>query len=412
MADAITDFAGLEEPVENQEEQVENPEIEGEQPESAEVEPSESTEPEQPTGPKNIRQAIRAASEAAPDQAQTLKELGNSYFREQAYKQHFETPEAAGNAKQLIESVGGLDGIAQLQERDTMYTTQDEFLRDGNPEILDDFFSDFPEGAAALAPHYLERLAKSNPEAFTSTVAPYAIGILENAGFGGYLQAIANEPDAERQKTMVNQLGQWYAQQQQGVKQMQTTAQPRQNPRLDQERQSLAEEREQMFNDSVTTRVNSSVMPEIQKTVDQTARQYGLNDAQKAKFTAALQNRLVSEMNGDETYKKQVELRKRANGRTADSVASYISGEFNRRLKDAAFKEAQETWGAPKRAAQSQKTGIPKAGGPKTATNGGPLFVSQRPPDSAIDTSRPNADLLLIQGRAYLKDGRFVTWRK
>ena len=43
-------------------------------------------------GPANIRNSIKAASEALPEQAQAFKDLGNAYFREQAYKQHFATP--------------------------------------------------------------------------------------------------------------------------------------------------------------------------------------------------------------------------------------------------------------------------------------------------------------------------------
>ena len=56
-------------------------------------------------------------------------------------------------------------------------------------------------------------------------------------------------------------------------------------------------------------------------------------------------------------------------------------------------------------------TGQPRAGQPQTAPGGGPLRVSARPTDSQLDLNRPGADLLLIQGRGYLKDGRLVSWR-
>jgi hypothetical protein len=364
-------------------------------------------------GPQNIRNSIKAAAEALPDQAQAFKELGNAYFREQAYKQVFPTVQEATTAKQLIESVGGLDGIAQLQERDQMYTVQDDMLRDGNPEILDDFFKDFPEGAAALAPHYLEKLAAANPEAFSNAVVPYVIGMLENAGIGSHLAAILQEQDPVRAKGMVEQLARWYQQQVSGAQQMKTAApkNPAQN-KLKEEQTKIEQERENLFMEGVRTKINSSVAPELQKTIDQYVKQYRLNDTQKTHFQNIVQQRIINELNNDATYKKQVDLRKASRSRTHDSVASYISGEFNRRLKDSAFTVAKELYGAPKSGGQQQTTGVAKAGQPKTTPTGGPLLVSQRPPDSQLDLSRPGADLLLIKGQAYTKDGRFITWRK
>ncbi|HZU11107.1 MAG TPA: hypothetical protein VFA02_14470 [Pseudacidobacterium sp.] len=363
-------------------------------------------------GPQNIRNSIKAAAEALPDHAQAFKELGNSYFREQAYKQVFPTVQEATTAKNLIDSVGGLDGISQLQERDQLYTAQDDMLREGNPEVLDDFFEDFPEGAAALAPHYLDRLAKMNPEAFSSAVVPYVVGMLENAGIGNYLASILQEQDPARAKGMVEQLARWYQQQVQGAAQLKTAAPkfPAQD-RLKQEQTKIEQERENLFMEGVRTKVNASVQPELDRTIEQYTKQYKLNDTQKKYFQDIVQRRVVEELNNDATYKKQVDLRKASKSRTHDTVASYISGEFNRRLKDAAFTVAKELYGAPK-AAVSQNTGVVKAGTPKSTPSGGPIYVSQRPPDAQLDLSRPGAELLLIKGQAYTKDGRFITWRK
>jgi hypothetical protein len=418
MADAVLDLAALgndtgtgttaETSAETQETSQSTEQADGQQPEQQ----GESEKLDGRRGPQNIRNSIKAAAEALPDHAQAFKELGNAYFREQAYKQVFPTVQEATSAKQLIESVGGLDGLAQLQERDQLYTTQDEMLREGNPEVLDDFFEDFPEGAAALAPHYLDRLAKNNPEAFSAAVVPYVVGMLENAGIGNYLASILQEQDPARAKGMVEQLARWYQQQVQGAAQLKTAAPkfPAQD-RLKQEQTKIEQERENLFMEGVRTKVNASVQPELDRTIEQYTKQYKLNDTQKKYFQDIVQRRVVEELNNDATYKKQVDLRKASKSRTHDTVASYISGEFNRRLKDAAFTVAKELYGAPK-AAVSQNTGVVKAGTPKSTPSGGPIYVSQRPPDAQLDLSRPGAELLLIKGQAYTKDGRFITWRK
>jgi hypothetical protein len=360
-------------------------------------------------GPANIRNSIKAATEALPEQAAAFKELGNAYFREQAFKQHFATPQEAASAKQLIESIGGVDGITQMQQQAQRFQAQDDFLREGNPEVLADFAKDFPEGFAALAPHYLEKLAQVNPEAFSAAVVPYAIGLLENAGMGNFIKAIAAETDPSRQKQMLAQLDQWYASAKQGATRQPAARNPGEE-RLKQQQTELEQQRQQMFTEGVQSKVNATVNPELDRFTEQTAKAYNLNDAQKQAFRARLAARIIQQMNGDQTYKKQVDLRKNAKGATHESVGSYIASEFNRRLKDAAFQEANETWGAPKRGV-AQPTGVVKAGSPKTAPNGGPLFVSARPADAMMDLTR-TSDLDVIKGRAYLKDGRYVTWRR
>ena len=183
-------------------------------------------------GPQNIRNSIKAASEAIPEQAEAFKQLGNAYFREQAYKQHFPTPQEAASAKQLIEGIGGVEGAATLTQRIQGYDAQDEALRSGSPEVLDAFFKDFADGAVALAPHYLDKLQQTNPQAFTAAIAPHAIALLESSGVGGHLQAILNETDPARAKALV-QLAppRWYKARTQNVAQIKANGTARKDPR-------------------------------------------------------------------------------------------------------------------------------------------------------------------------------------
>lgn len=363
-------------------------------------------------GPANIRQSIKSASEALPEQAAHFKELGNAYFREQAYKQHFPSPQEAGQAKQLIESIGGLEGISNLQQRDQQYQQQNEFLKTGNPDVLDDFAKDFPEGFAALAPHYLDRLQKVNPEAFSSAIIPHVIGMLESANLGSHLQAMLQETDPARSKQMLQQLASWYQTQSQNSKQFKTTQQRPGNDPYKQQREELDTQREQIFSEGVRAKVTSSVTPEMNKVVEDYSKRYKLNDTQKTRLQDAIAQHIYREMEGDENYKKQLGLRKSSKARTHDSVASFISSSFNGRLKDAAFKVATEIYGAPKGSPAASGNGVVKAGTPKTTATGGPLKISQRPPDSQLDMTKDPDGMLLIKGRGYTKDGRYVEWKR
>lgn len=417
MSDATLDFTGLEAQVNDT---------------STEVQQTESTEPIQAEpdvqtqadpavaqtdgrrGPANIRAAIKAASEAMPEQAAHFKELGNAYFREQAFKQHFPTPQEAASAKQLIEGVGGLDGITQIQSRIAGYDAQDEGLKNGSPETIDALFKDFPEGAVALAPHYLVKLQATNPTAFSAAIAPHAVAMLDAAGVGGHLDALLNEADPARSKQMIKQLADWFAGQKSNIAQIKQA--PVKNPQADrvaEERKALDTEKESLFSERMAEKVNSSTGPEIKKVVDSYAKQHKWSPDQAVEFQNKLQKAIVDQMNADNTYKQQVALRKQNKARTPDTVASYISGEFNRRMndKDGAMAVATAFNKFLGKTPGAATTGLVKAGQPQAAPGGGPLLVSQRPQDSEF-ADYPGLSMDIIQGRAKLKNGRFVTWRK
>lgn len=364
-------------------------------------------------GPESMRAALKAASEAAPEQAAQLKALGASYFREQAYRKEFPTVAEATSAKQLIESVGGVDGVAALQQRDQQYQANDAALLVGDPAVLDGFAKDAPEGFVALAPHYLEKLGSINPQALQAAVVPYAVGMLKNAGFVDTLKAIYNETDAAKAKQMVANVFNWFAQQEQQASQM--AQKPSKSPatdRIKQQETALQNERTQLFDSGVATVVNTAVNPEMTKTVDQYAKQYKLNPKQAEHFKQTLQQRVIQEMGNDKVYGQQVAIRRANKTRTHQSVGSYIASEFNRRLTTAAHAVATEIYGAPRGSiagAPKPGTGVVKADAPKTAPNGGPVRISARPSEDAIDHQKTST-IDLISGRARLKNGRYVTW--
>lgn len=416
MADAVVDYNSLDAGVENntgeggeeqQTEQAGETQLSEEQ--SGET---QQTKAEAVSG-KAIRDAVRAASEQFPDQAKLFKQLADTHFRvETAYKQAFPTPQEAITAKDLIEGIGGVEGAAKMQERISGYDQQDEALRTGSPEVLDGLFKDFPEGTAALAPHYLDRLAKLNPEALRDAVAPYAIGMLQNVNLGGFLDAIVNESDPARAKALAKQVSDWFKGQASDVQQLrlqgQRGADPR-NAKLSEREQQLNQREEEIFLNSANSTAVPKIESEITREVEKIARQYKLSDGQKQKFSHLLSNELGDKFNADKTYLQQVQLRRSASKNDPAKVAEYIAGEYRRAMPDAALALAKSLYGAPR--AGAAPTGVPKAGTPVTAPGGGPLRVSSRPPDSELDFNRPNAEMDLVRGRAYTKSGRYIAWR-
>ena len=147
-------------------------------------------------------------------------------------------------------------------------------------------FKTIPDGAAALAPHYLERLASTTRKPSRTTIAPYAIGMLQQAGIDQHLAGLLNETDAGRLKAGIQQLSEWFTKQAQGVTQLrqQSTVKAPGSDKIAKEREALATEREEMFRGGVSERVNTLAVPVLTTEVDKYAKQYKLSDDQKTHF--------------------------------------------------------------------------------------------------------------------------------
>ena len=367
-------------------------------------------------GPASLRNTLKALSESAPEHAAALKALGASHFRAEAYRKEFATPAEAASAKALITDLGGVEGLANIQQSQAHYQAQDERLKNGDPAVLDTIFQEFGEGAAQLAAPFLEKLATANPTALQAAVVPYAISMLENAGFTNALKAIYNESDPAKVKQLVNGMYQWFVKQDQAAGQL--NAKPTKNPaedRIKQQQRDLQTERETLFTQGVNAKVNASLRPQVDKTIDQLAKKNKWSDEQKAEFGKRLQNDMHTRMSTDATYMKQAEIRYANKNRSHDSVANFIASEFMRVLnsKDGAMKtEAafNRLIGKQTGTKQGTGTGVVKPTTPQTTASGGPVKTSVRPDDSAIDFSRTSTEDLM-KSQARLKNGRFVSWR-
>ena len=289
-------------------------------------------------------------------------------------------------------------------------------LKDGNPAALEPFFKDFPEGAVALLPHYLERVQKANPGAFQDHIGPYAVDLMVQAGFEQALQSAANSADP---KAGIQALLDWIGKQKGNVElRRQAPVRAPGQDRLTEQQKQLDTEREQLFSDRTKDFINAQVNPKLAAAVEDYAKRYKLNEQQKTDFDNRLRDQILSTMGNDPDYKNQLTIRKSAKDRTPERVAEYISGNFNGRIKDAAFavwgKVGKSIYGV--QTSTQNGTGQVRADQPQASPSGAPLFVSQRPPDSELNLNYPDAgeaEMNLIKGRGYTKAGnRFITWRK
>lgn len=362
-------------------------------------------------GPKEYRDAARAADQALPEHAKTIREMVANMARFNEYQTVFPNVNDARSAKELLDAFGGPAGAAELQQRISGYDAQEQGLESGDPAVLDSFFQDYPQGAATLAGPYLERLDKLNPQALREAVGPYAVRMLAEAGIPGYVASIMQETDAGRVQGMVKQLHEWMQGQSQAVQQLGRTQQSSpEAQRFQKEREQLQRERDTVFQDAVDTQAESIARPEVEKIIQQYAKPYKLSQSQMDHYRDSLVRAAIDSMNANQTYKSQMDVRKGAKNRTVQGLASYMAGEFTRSARDLADKTIKAIYGNAPNGAAQQGNGEVRATEARTAPGGGPLKITYVPTNDQLDTSKPNFEMMRIQGRGYLKNGRFVDW--
>ena len=413
--DVLVDDQPVDDAVEEVEEGVEEgvEEAEGVEEDAEEGEQGEQGGGKRPFSARSIREAVRALAETNPEQAKILKQLAEDHFRtENTYKKMFPTIEAVTEAKEIIDAVGGLDGVRGLQERVEAYSQQDSKLNSGDPAILDEIFSQFPDGAASLAPHYLEKLAAASPTAFTEAVAPYVLGLMSNAGVINHVSAMMQESDTKRLQAMVNSLGQWLDGEMKKVGQLankpKSNVSSQQQSALERERAELQAEKNQIFISKIESAAVSKITPVINSIIQQQTKNFKLSPTQVSHYKEVLDRKVLESLNANTTYQKQLQVRI-TNKTAPEALADYMAAEYNRVAKSLALETASSIFSSGKTA---KPTLVKKpVGNESEAAPSRAVLVSRQPSDTEIDWSKPNSEYLFIQNKAYLKSGRLVTWR-
>ena len=420
----VQDFEVNESEIETDVENVEESEVEAgqessEATESADqsVKTPESTNPQKFSG-REISTAIKQAIEQNPEQAAMFKKLQDAYFRNQAFEKAFPSATEATNVKQLLNDIGGVEGIEQLQQNSQVYQQQDAFLKEGNPEVLESIFNDFPDGAAKLAPKYLDKLAQTNPQAYNTAVYPHAIGLLAYSDFPAYLSEISQETDPAKMQAGVVKLIQWYNQSLDAAKNIYSKvgAAPVQDAKLTEREQSIAAKETAMTTASFQKVISTNTQPNLESLISKYAKQYNLAESQTNIFKKHLITTIDNEQKEDKVYQKQYQIRVNSAGMTVEKLGKFVSDDLNRRLKDRTFDIVKEIYGAPKSGSVSKVTNTPKAGVAKTTSSGGPIRINAKPDGKDVNWDKPDAQLHFIASKAWMKSGpyagKFVTWAK
>lgn len=204
MADeAVMDAVEVEsgaEPVESSSEQA----VEG----TEHVEGAETTRetPDSPYSTKfsrEMRTALKEWEAANPEAAKFAKQARENHARMYALAQL--EPKGIDGVREryaLLDSLSrgeakGPEAVTAMQEELAAIEEVDNLLAAGDPKAFDALGEDFNEGLAKLAPEYLNRIAKTDPDAFERAVLPHFISTLQNSPLVAEFNALVDVLNAK-----------------------------------------------------------------------------------------------------------------------------------------------------------------------------------------------------------------------
>lgn len=378
-------------------------------------EPQEQAKPA-PNFGRDVARMIRELSDTNPDKAALLRQIKEAVFRDISYKGHFESPEAAQRARASFDAIGGEAGLQQLQESAEAVRHIDQQAAAGSPELIDAWAKDSPDGLVKAAPYALQKIEQLNPQAYNKMLAPHFIRALMSTGIGdaiNHLEWYAGQLANDGLSREVAGLRQWLSQLQQHQQQYdQQQSDPRKSEFAEQQAQ-LAREQAQILDQ----KIRLAVHPDVERGVEAALKQYDtkgiFKDAARVEILQAIVGEIDRTLLNDKVYQSNLAALKQRGD--IEAISKYIKASVDA----VRGRAAREVW--LRRAAPFQN--IPRQPSPtqprrSTSTTNGQTggqtvaqFVPQKPNHNDIDWNRDPDRMLFINGKAFLKNGRLVTWR-
>lgn len=393
--------------------------------------------------PQNIRQALKAMRDADPKNAAVVKELHGAFERWNAAKEIF--PKGVAEMKEmknfLDNVVGGIDGFEKIQEQITSVNATDELLYAGDPKLIENIVEDLKgqgklDALGKMAPAFLDALKQNDKKGYYDTFGPHFLAGLQETEvpevFEGLAAALAKGGDAgiAEAKKIVSGAQTWLKGLQDKSEKTKADAVSPERVKLDEERKAFNKQQED-FKTNQTKEFQTAVAKD-NETLNNKVLGNDLKAYLKKPFFKAfsrenliplgntIKSELYTTLKADKAY--QAQMKALWGGKTPDraKIVEYhkaklesISAETVRNVVERMYPGYAKGGEAAGRAADAaaKATTEQKQNAAAVAT-GKPVYVAVKPKLDEIDWSKDPKEYLHIAGRAYLKSGKYITWRK
>ena len=406
------------------------------------TEKTEETLPGSETTPQNIRQALKALRDQDPKNAAVVKELHGSFERWNAAKQIF--PKGVNEmkeAKAFIDTVGGHDGYQALQDQIAAIDASDTLLYAGDPKLIENVVEDLKsqgklDALGRMAPSFLDALKANDPKGYTAAFAPHFLSGIQQVQLpeviDGITAALAKgtpEGVAEA-KQIAEGAGKWYQGLQAQAEKSKAEAVNPERLKLEEDRKALAKEQEEFktgqtkqFQESVASaneKVNNKVLGNDLKSYLRMPYFKEFSRENLIPLGNAIKSELYATLKADKAYSGQMKAMWGTKSPDRAKIEEYhktklesISADTVRTVVQRMYPGYAKGGTAAGRvaAAEVKKAATTKANTEAVAT-GKPVYVAVKPKWEEISWDKDPKQYLYIAGKAHLKSGAFVTWRK
>jgi hypothetical protein len=366
------------------------------------------------TLPKNVQGALKTFKEAHPELAKEIDELRKGYFDSRGHREHFASPAEARQAKAALDLVGGSQGIAELQSKVTAIEMVDASFEQGDPQVLDDIASDYPEGFKKLIGPAIEKLQALDPQSYAKTLQPHTFAAMEAAGLGPVLDAIGQAiagNDVARAKDLIGKSLAWYqGQKQQAGAVKQNTTDP-ERVKFETERTKFNSEKESSFRNDIGRETSSHQRSEVDKALAPYLKTKSLTAEERADITTGINGKVNALLKADTTYQAQMKAMLAAKTRDPEKIKQYVKAA----VSEAARKAVQSRYGktAPPQKVTAAAVDPAKKTPVANPAQSAPIKVAAKPKTSDIVKDR-GWDLNWMKSKALMATGpmkgKWVTW--
>lgn len=403
-----------------------------EEPEGLEPEPEPSSEAEPAAPPdgkedpyttkfsREYRAALNQWKASHPEAAKFAKQAQDNHGRLFALNQI--EPQGVDGVREkyaLLQAIGGPEGLTGLQERLAATDETDRYLAEGNPKVLEAFGDEFNGGLAKLAPHILDRVAKTDPQAFEAAIMPHVVSTIASSDvikhFNDLIDVLNTKDDPRfDEKTKAAFTFRQLAKMGEAFNSLETKAKT--TPAgPDDERTKFEQERTQFEQEKQETHWNTTIRPQAVKLENDKFSELlkpllsrlRLNDRQKDAALRDFKANIGAAFKADNDYQRQLKIYRSQKNPDPAAVTNFLKVTLQRHAQTAFDAVKEDRW-------SSFLNGKPQ---PRTATTGRPQAAtpgveirSVKPADNEIDWTRTKRSDVW-DNKFVLKNGKTVQYR-
>ena len=374
--------------------------------EAGEVE-TETPEGEEAEGaPKRLiteKDVTKSLEELKKTNPRIAGELRKAYFDSKKFREFFQNPAAAQQAHELLETVGGEEGIGSMQGEVQEYAQELTGMAQGDPKLIDELAADFPDGLAKLTPVALDKLQSANPAAYDRTMAKHMARIFRDKNVTNVVRrAIELTQDGKGQQVFdtLSRLQQWMT----GIEDLASkepetrSADDPKQKEIQQREETLNQREQRIFTSTVAKQVTTSMNRIIEKHLAPLMKGRKLTLEQKQELASGTSSRIAAALKSDTVYQRR--LKALLEQGDVAKIDRFVSSHVEQR----AAKAAQAKWTA------SGFSGTKAAangagGGQRTRT-----ITGKKPSSADIDWTKDPRRERFANGEATLKNGTVAKW--